>query len=106
MAVPENNTDLRGGSTLPGQLADLVNNLVGSGLEPGRGGTRVGDSRGRDALSLAVKTTHFEIVSFVDDDGGGEVLKGESLVVVEAEKSKSGCEFRKGFLGVCGVWVT
>lgn len=74
VAIPEDNTDLRGSSTLPGQLADLVNDLVGSGLEPGRGGTRVGDSRGRNALSLAVKTTHFEIVCFVDG-GGGEVLK-------------------------------
>lgn len=98
MAIPEDNTDLRGSSTLPGQLADMVNDLFGSGLEPGRGGTRVGDSRGRNALSLAVKTTHFEIVCFVD----GEVLK-ESRWGCRGKESKGGREFREVFRCVeCG----
>lgn len=65
MAVTEDNTNLRRRSTLPGELADLVNDLFGSGLEPGRGGTRVGDGRARNALSLAVKTTHFDLLARV-----------------------------------------
>lgn len=59
VGVTEDNTDLGRSGTLLGQLADVVDNLVGGGLEPGRGGARVGDGGGRNALSLAVKTTHF-----------------------------------------------
>ena len=62
MAISQDNTDLRGGSTLLSELADLVNDLLGGGLEPGRGGAGVGDGRGRDALALGVKTAHFELV--------------------------------------------
>ena len=77
VAVTEDNTDLGGGSTafisfapflsqrqeslnipLLGELADLVNDLVGSGLQPAGGSARVGESGGRNALSLGVKTTH------------------------------------------------
>lgn len=59
MRVTEDNTNLRRSGALLSELADLVDNLVGGGLEPGRGGARVGDGGGRNALSLAVKTTHF-----------------------------------------------
>lgn len=58
VAVPQDDTDLRGSSTLPGQLADLVDDLLRGGLEPGRRGARVGDGGGRDTLALAVKATH------------------------------------------------
>jgi hypothetical protein len=66
MGVTENDTNLRGRSTLPGELADLLNDLVGGGLEPRRRSARVGEGGGRDTLALAVKTTH--IVGCV---GGG-----------------------------------
>ena len=62
--VTEDNTNLRRSSTLLSELADLVDDLVGGGLEPGRGGARVGDGRGGNALSLAVKTTHFVFFGF------------------------------------------
>ena len=98
VAVTQDNTDLRGSSTLFGELADLVNHLVGGGLEPRRGGTRVGDGRGRNALSLAVKTTHFGFFGF-------------SFLVVDGEVSKKvagGCrraelkmKFRQKVFGVC-----
>lgn len=58
MAVTEDDTNLRGGSTLLGELADLVNDLLGGGLEPRRRVARVGDRGGRNALSLGVKTAH------------------------------------------------
>lgn len=60
VAVTEDNTDLRGRSTLSGELADVVDNLVGSDLNPGSGGARVRESRRGNTLSLGVKTTHFE----------------------------------------------
>jgi hypothetical protein len=63
VGVTEDDTNLRGGSTLPGELADLLDDLVGGGLEPGGSGARVGESGGRNALSLAVKSTH--LVGFV-----------------------------------------
>ena len=59
VAVTEDNTDLGGGGTLLGQLADVVHDLVGGDLEPRRGGAGVGDGRGGNALALAVKATHF-----------------------------------------------
>lgn len=46
VGVTENDTDLRRGSTLTGELADLVNDLVGGGLQPGGGLARVGESGG------------------------------------------------------------
>lgn len=59
MGVTEDNTDLGGGGTLLGQLADVVHDLVGGGLEPRGGSAGVGDGGGGNALALAVKTTHF-----------------------------------------------
>lgn len=46
VAVTEDNTDLRRSGALLGQLADLLDNLVGGGLEPRGGVAAVGDSRG------------------------------------------------------------
>lgn len=62
MAISQDNTDLRRGSALLSEFADLVNNLLGGGLEPGGGGARVGDRGGRNALALGVKTAHFELM--------------------------------------------
>lgn len=59
MAIAENDTDLRGSSTLAGQLADVVDDGVGRALEPGGHAARVGDRRGGNTLALAVKATHF-----------------------------------------------
>lgn len=59
MRVTEDDTNLRRGRALPGEFADLLNDLLGGGLEPGRRVAGVGDGRGRDTLALAVKTTHF-----------------------------------------------
>lgn len=59
VGVTEDDTDLGGGSTLLGELANLINDLLGGGLEPGGGVAGVGDGGGRNALSLGVKTTHF-----------------------------------------------
>ena len=58
VGVTQDDTDLRGSSTLLGELADLLDDLVGGGLQPRRGGARVGNCGGRNALSVAVKTTH------------------------------------------------
>jgi hypothetical protein len=62
VGVTEDNTDLGRSGTLLGQLADVVNNLVGGGLEPRGRGARVGESGGGNTLALAVKTTHFDLV--------------------------------------------
>lgn len=61
MRVPQDDTDLRGRSTLPGELADVVGDLIGRGLEPRGGVPRVRDRRRRDTLALAVKSTHFVV---------------------------------------------
>lgn len=100
MAVTEDNTNLRRRSTLPGELADLVNDLLGGGLEPGRGGTRVGDGRARNALSLAVKTTHFDLFARVMKLV--VVLLLSTTVVAEQKWLK----FAIIFLWSGGVWIT
>jgi len=58
VGVTEDDTNLRRGGTLPGELANLLDDLLRSGLEPGGGSARVGERRGGDTLSLGVKTTH------------------------------------------------
>ena len=58
--VTEDLANLRGSGALLRKLGDLLDDLLGSGLEPRRRVARVGDSRGRYALSVAVKTTHCE----------------------------------------------
>jgi hypothetical protein len=59
VGVTEDNTDLGRGGTLLGQLADVVDNLLGGGLHPRGSSAGVGDGRGRNALALGVKATHF-----------------------------------------------
>ena len=76
VAVPQDNTDLRRGGTLPGQLADLVDDLVGGGLQPRRRGARVWDGRVGDTLALAVQTTHFDGGVGPVDGGGLEGCGG------------------------------
>lgn len=57
MAVAQNDTNLGGSGALPGELADLVNDLLGGGLEPRGRAAGVGDGGGRNALALAVEAT-------------------------------------------------
>lgn len=47
MRVTEGDTDLRGSKTLAGKLGDVVNNILGGGLEPRRGSAAVREGRGR-----------------------------------------------------------
>lgn len=65
MRVSQNDTNLRGRGTLPGELADLLDDLLGGGLQPCRRGARVRDRGGRNALAVAVKSTHFGGVEVV-----------------------------------------
>jgi hypothetical protein len=45
--VPESDTDLRGRQALASEFDDLLNDLLGSGLEPDRGCAAVRESGGR-----------------------------------------------------------
>ena len=56
--VTEDDTNLRRSGTLSGELADLLDDLLGGGLQPRGDGARVGDGGGGNALALAVKSTH------------------------------------------------
>lgn len=58
VGVTQDDTDLGGGGTTLGETADLLNDLVGSGLQPRGGSAAVRGSRRADTLSLGVKTTH------------------------------------------------
>lgn len=105
VAVTENNTDLRRGGTLLGELADLLNNLLGGGLEPGRGSTAVGESGGRNALSLGVKTTHSVCVV----KGGGWLSKGGVVLVGTQKTAGGGCrgiKYESAGVRILGSWVT
>jgi hypothetical protein len=62
VGVTEDDTDLGWGGALLGELADLVDDLLGGGLEPRGGVAGVGDGGGGDALALAVKTTHLDVL--------------------------------------------
>ena len=88
VGVTENDTNLRRSGTLTGELADLVDDLLGGGLQPRWGSAGVGESAGRYALSVTVKATHFGC--------GGELsgLKLGGLVVMSSFVSNS--EVRDG----------
>lgn len=58
VGVTEDDTDLRRGGALTGELGDLLNDLLGGGLQPGGSVARVRESGGRNALSVAVKSAH------------------------------------------------
>jgi hypothetical protein len=45
--ITEGNTDLGWGQTLTGELADVLNNIIGGGLEPRRGCTAIWKCGGR-----------------------------------------------------------
>ena len=47
MRVPEGDTDLGGGKALTGELGDVLDHIIGGGLEPGRGSAAVREGRGR-----------------------------------------------------------
>ena len=103
MAVTEDNTDLRGGGTLLRELADVLNDLLGGGLQPRRRGTRVGDGGRGNALSLAVKTTHFDMLVVKK-----KVPEGECRRVVARSKKSRFVFWRNFFVEFSGggVWVT
>lgn len=56
LRVTKLDTDLRRRHTLTGELGDLLNNLLGRGLEPRGGSAAVRQSRGGDTLSLGCST--------------------------------------------------
>lgn len=47
MRVPEGDTDLGRSETLAGELVDVLNNIIGGGLQPGGGSATVGEGGGR-----------------------------------------------------------
>ena len=65
--VPQHDANLAGRRALLGELADLVDDLVGRDLEPRGRGAGVGDRAGGDAFAVAVEAAHdfFAGVSFV-----------------------------------------
>jgi len=81
VGVTKDTTNLRRGSTLLGQLADLVDDLLGGCLQPCRGSAGVWDGRGRYALSVAVKSTHFELAAEL-----WAVSDGRTVVVEDSRK--------------------
>lgn len=46
VAVPQDDTDLGGSETLPGELHDVVDDILGGGLQPRRGSAAVREGRG------------------------------------------------------------
>ena len=62
VTVPEDDTNLRWGQTLLGQLEDLVLDLIRSELEPLGNTPPVWQSRLGNTLSWSVHTTHPEIL--------------------------------------------
>lgn len=58
VGVTEDDTNLGGGQTLLGELANVVSDLLGGGLQPGRGSPLVGEDRPGDTLSIEKKLTH------------------------------------------------
>lgn len=73
VAITEQDTNLRRRSTLPGELDDLLDNLVGGGFQPGGRGAGVGDGGIGDTLAIAVHATHFGGVVGGLSVGGGVV---------------------------------
>jgi len=59
VAIPQDNTNLGRRGALPSELADLLDDLLGRGFEPGRDRARVRSRGGGDTFSVRVKTTHF-----------------------------------------------
>lgn len=59
MTIPQHDAYLTRRGALLRELADLVDDCVRGGFEPGGWGAGVGDRGGADALAVAVKATHF-----------------------------------------------
>jgi hypothetical protein len=58
VGVTEDDTDLRGGKTLLGELANVLVGLGGGGLQPAGGSALVGQSGGRKTLTGGVHASH------------------------------------------------
>jgi hypothetical protein len=89
VGITQDDTDLRGSSTTLGEAADLLDDLVGSGLQPRRGSAAVGSSRGANTLSLAVKTTHGCGVAVVNEGCRWSWLLVELSIVEVVKFAKS-----------------
>ena len=85
LRVTELNTDLRGGHTLTGELDNLLDNLLGGGLEPRGGSAAVGQSRSGDTLSLGWS--------------GAEWRKSRVVSVMAASREVAGAGSRSMQLG-------
>ena len=81
--VAESDTDLRGSETLPGELGDVLDDVLGGGLQPGRRGAAVGEGRGRNALAGSVHATHDgseQRISIVPDGDKGDRDVGNAQI--------------------------
>lgn len=83
MTIPQHDTNLTRRRTLLGQFADLIDDLVWGGFEPGRRGSRVGNGAGGDAFAVAVKASHSECVGM----GVGGDLAEKEMSTSWVEKS-------------------
>lgn len=85
VGVAQDDANLRRSGTLSGELGDLLDDLLGGGLQPCRRGARVGERGGGNALALAVKTAHV--------DGVVVVLRVRSCCSVgrKVARSRRGC---------------
>lgn len=61
VGIPEDNTDLRWGETLTGELEDVVGDLVGGQFQPTGSRSLVGQSRPGDTFVGVVHSSHFEL---------------------------------------------
>lgn len=102
MRVTKENTNLGGSKTLTGVLDDLLNDRVGSELQPAGGVARVGGSRRGHTLSFTVKTSHFDKMWCVLSNGE-QCYRGfkerrrkvESLVSFDEKKILGGHKKKK-----------
>jgi hypothetical protein len=60
MTIPQYNTNLTGRCAFLRKFADVVNDLLGSGLEPLRRGAGLGNRGGGDAFAVAVHASHLD----------------------------------------------
>ena len=90
MAVSEHDTNLRWRGAFLREFADLIDDGVGGGLEPGGSGARVWDGGGAYALAVAVQATH---------GGGWYRITGETDVACAAELSRYEVQALSGILG-------
>lgn len=72
LSVTQQHTNLRGTQTLFGELANLVDNLLGRNFQPRRRRTTVWQGTARDTLSRSVHATHFDTTFLKIKKGTGK----------------------------------